>query len=136
MSDPDFPLTPDEDLPRTFRRARRERDAAQRDAGAGDPAQLAASHGAAQTAAMSAAEPLSGPQPAPFEHGPGTQKPHVVVREFKVSFFHLMFFFIKAVFAAIPALIILGGLLWLGGEYLTTSYPELLKMKILIQFPN
>jgi hypothetical protein len=39
-----------------------------------------------------------------------------------------MRFFIKAVFAAIPALIILAGLLWLAGQGLSTYFPQLSKM--------
>jgi hypothetical protein len=47
-----------------------------------------------------------------------------------------MLFFLKAVFAAIPAMIVLIGLLWLGGQALEAALPELLKAKILITFPN
>ena len=47
-----------------------------------------------------------------------------------------MMFFIKAVFAAIPALIILSVLLWLGGNVLKAMFPELIHMQILITFPN
>ena len=121
MSDSNFPLSADEDLPRTFRRARLERDAALNQA--------------AQRSAPAPA-PLTGDSVAPIEHASAPVKPHVVVRELKIPFFHLMMFFIKAVFAAIPALILLSALLWLGGEFLTSNFPELLKMKILIQFPN
>jgi hypothetical protein len=32
--------------------------------------------------------------------------------------------------------IILAGLLWLGGQALEAAFPELLKAKILITFPN
>ncbi|MFT5507593.1 MAG: hypothetical protein ACI89J_000657, partial [Hyphomicrobiaceae bacterium] len=44
--------------------------------------------------------------------------------------------FLKAVIAAIPALILLVGILWLFGEVLTASFPELVKMQILIRMPN
>jgi len=47
-----------------------------------------------------------------------------------------MMFFIKAVFAAIPALIILSALLWLGGNIVKAIFPELIHMQILITFPN
>ncbi len=59
-----------------------------------------------------------------------------LVRRLEVPFVHLMLFFIKAVFAAIPALIILAVLLWLGGAALQTFFPQLVKMQILIRFPN
>jgi hypothetical protein len=58
------------------------------------------------------------------------------VSRFEVSFGHLMMFFIKAVFAAIPALIVLSVLLWLGGNVLKAMYPELIHMQILVTFPN
>ena len=42
-------------------------------------------------------------------------------------------FFIKAVFAAIPALIALIALLWLFGQGLQSYFPQLVKMKIDVQ---
>ena len=53
-----------------------------------------------------------------------------------MSFFRLVVFFIKAVFAAIPALILLVALLWLSGEVLRALFPWLLQMQILIHFPD
>jgi hypothetical protein len=53
-----------------------------------------------------------------------------------VPFVRLMLFYIKAVFAAVPALIILGGLLWLAGDVMRTLFPWLVKMQILIRFPG
>jgi hypothetical protein len=47
-----------------------------------------------------------------------------------------MMFFIKAVFAAIPALLLLTVLLWLFGQGLQSAFPQLLKMKILIYVPQ
>lgn len=129
MTDSNFPLSSDDDLPRTFRRARQEHEAAQRAAypaqepmvpiGSADPS---LGH-APPPGITSAANPFADPAPA-------------TVRTFDVPFFHLMFFCIKAVFAAIPAVIILGLLIWLSGEFLTSYFPELLKMKIIIQLPN
>ena len=120
MSDTNYPLGGEDDLPRTFRRARRERDAAQ-----------------AQMAPPPMHEPLTGAPPAQsFGAGYSDAPVPATVRSIKVPFFKLVFFFIKAVFAAIPAMIMLGGLLWLAGELLTTYYPELLKLKIIIQVPQ
>ncbi len=62
--------------------------------------------------------------------------PAATVTALNVPFFHLMGFFIKAAFAAIPAMILMLGVLWLFGQALETFFPELLKMKILISFPN
>ena len=52
-----------------------------------------------------------------------------------VPFGKLMFFFIKAVFAAVPALIVLTAMLWLFGQGLQSLFPQLLKLKILIYVP-
>jgi hypothetical protein len=57
-----------------------------------------------------------------------------VVRGFDVPFLHLVKFFLKAVFAAIPALILLTAILWLLGGLLQAFFPDLVKMKILIGF--
>ena len=54
----------------------------------------------------------------------------------QLSFLRLVFFLIKAAFAAIPALIILGALLWTAGHLLQLYFPQLVKMQILIQFPS
>jgi len=126
-----IPLTADsemDDLPRTLRREKeaRLREAREREAQASG---------------------LAAPQPEPMGYGPATADPYAAsyaepetypaaVKSFDVPFLRLMLFFIKAAFAAIPALIILGGVLWLGGQALEAAFPELLKMKILITFPN
>jgi len=122
----DFPLMADEgsdDLPRTLRREReaRERAAREKEAKA-RAATLTHDFGAsdARSDRSMAGEAYSG----------------TVVNRFDVPFGHLMMFFIKAVFAAIPALIILSVLLWLGGNVLKAMYPELIHMQILVTFPN
>ncbi len=123
MSDTDFPLLADEgpeDLPRTLRREReaRERQARERDAKA-RAATLTHDFGASEAA---------------YEQrlAPGA----ATVTRFDVPFVHLMGFFIKAVFAAIPALIILGVLLWFAGLALKTFYPGLVHTEILIRVPR
>jgi hypothetical protein len=120
----DFPLMADEgadDLPRTLRREResRERAAREREAKARS-ATLTHDFGASDARRDQTA----------MEAGGAT------VSRFEVSFGHLMMFFIKAVFAAIPALIVLSVLLWLGGNVLKAMYPELIHMQILVTFPN
>ena len=62
--------------------------------------------------------------------------PAARVTAFDVSFGKLVMFFIKAVFAAIPALLLLTALLWLFGQGLQSTFPQLLKMKILIYVPQ
>lgn len=121
MTDTNFPLSNDEDLPRTFRRARREREAAQQAS--------ALAHD--EMAAISPAHDTASSVPLALQDAPPA-----TVSAIDIPFFKLMIFFVKAVFAAIPALIILGFLVWLSGEILTAYFPQLLKMKILIQFPN
>jgi hypothetical protein len=58
------------------------------------------------------------------------------VTRIDVPFMRLMFFFLKAVVAAIPALILLTAILWAGGQLLEKFYPDIIKMKILISFPG
>lgn len=127
MASVDFPLMADEgsdDLPRTLRREReaRERAAREREAKA-RAATLTHDFGASD-----AREDRSSRADAVFS---GT-----TVDRFDVSFGHLMMFSIKAVMAAIPALILLGILMWCAGAILKAYFPELIHMQILITFPN
>ena len=129
MTDTNFPLSADsdlDDLPRTLRRehearareAREREEQRRRDAPPADaPRYLGGDDNYA-------AERIAAELP------PGT------VTRIEVPFFRLMAFFLKAVIAAIPALILLGVILWFGGQLLQTFYPELVKMRILISFPN
>lgn len=125
MTDTNFPLMADDDvddLPRTLRREReaREREKRERE----DKARAATlTH---DFGASDAQRDL----PA-FSTAPAA----TVVR-FDVPFTHLMGFFIKAVFAAVPALIILGVLLWYAGALLKAVYPELVHTEILIRIPR
>jgi hypothetical protein len=120
----DFPLMAgegEEDLPRTLRREReaRERAARERDAKARN-ATLTHDFGASEARHEQRANETGG----------------ATVARFDVPFGHLMMFSIKAVLAAIPALILLGVLLWVAGAILKAYYPELIHMQILITFPN
>lgn len=71
----------------------------------------------------------------PAYPGPETATPASVVG-INMPFARLAAFFVKAVLAAIPALILLGAILWFAGHLLQTFYPELVKMQILIRFPG
>ena len=108
-----------DDLPRTLRREREaQREARER-----------------------AAEQAYAPEPpmsayAPEAVGYGMAPPRVTVTRIEIPFLRLMAFFVKAVFAAVPALIILGVMLWGMGQMLTTYAPWLIKLKILITIPN
>jgi hypothetical protein len=116
MSEPTFSMTADDDLPRTIRR---EREAQEREA---RKAREARERGA----------PVNLPS-IEREGAFGMPAPAATVADIDVPFFRLMTFFIKAVFAAIPALIVLTALLWLFGQGLQSFFPQLLKMKIDVQ---
>lgn len=129
MADPDFPLMADDemdDLPRTLRRekAAREREANERNGGIGD--------------GRSAPAPELG-APIDPHYGPESYDEELVAAEvqgFNVPFLHMMAFFLKAVLAGIPALILLGAIIWGAGELLQMLFPWLIKMKIVILFPE
>jgi len=131
VSEVNFSLLADEgvdDLPRTLRR---ERDARERAAREEEERMLRAT----RTHDFDLARGLEpADYPAPEHEGP--EAVPAVVTQFDVPFLRLMAFFIKAVFAAIPALIILGVLLWFAGDVLRNLFPWLVKMQILIHFPN
>lgn len=132
---PEFMSQPDEadDLPRTFRREKeaRAREAAER---------------AAQERAAAPSLPIGTedrPMPAPQVYASNSHAPDLddapypaTVRRIDVPFLQLVVFFLKAVIAAIPALFVLGVILWFAGGLLQWLYPELIRMKILIAFPN
>lgn len=119
-----------DDLPRTFRR---ERDA-QREAREREARERAA----VDQAFAPPPEPAYAPDM--FRDGYDASYPPLiasgVVTSLEVPFGRLVLFFLKALFAAIPAIILLGIMLWTMGQLLTTYFPALLKMKILITFPN
>jgi hypothetical protein len=116
MPEPTFSMTADDDLPRTIRREReaREREAREREA---------RSTARPEPVLHRDAE-IEMPPPAP-----------ATVVDLDVPFAKLSMFFVKAVFAAIPALLVLMALLWVFGHTLQLFFPQLLKMKILIYMP-
>ena len=59
-----------------------------------------------------------------------------VVKSLDIPFGQLVKFCLKAVIAAIPALFLLMAILWGVGQMIEIIMPNLLKMKILITFPN
>lgn len=131
MAEPNFgPLGDDQadDLPRTFRREKenREREARER-----------ASRDRGPAAPSLTASPDIYVEPAPQVASVNGDLPYpAVVRRFDVPFLHLVTFFLKSVLAAIPALFLLGVILWFAGHLLQGLFPDLVKMKILISFPN
>lgn len=124
MTDVHFALMADEsddDLPRTLRRERDARERERMDRRSGGPS-------------LSIDGYSNRSDPSYGESG-DIAMPASVTRV-DMPFARLVAFFIKAVLAAIPALILLGAILWLAGHLLQTFYPELVKMQILIRFPN
>jgi hypothetical protein len=109
MAEPQFSTHQDDDLPRTLRR---ERDAR------------------AQARANQEYDMDGLGRDLGSGDGPG-----VTVTRFDVPFLRLMLFFIKAVLAAIPALIMLGLILFLMGNIAHKLFPWLIKMRIMITFP-
>lgn len=66
----------------------------------------------------------------------GDEPVAAAVQRFNAPFLHLVMFFLKAVLAAIPAMILLGAILYYAGKGLEAYYPELVRMKIMITFPE
>jgi hypothetical protein len=136
VAGPEFdPILDDqEDLPRTFRREKearareaRERAAQERAAAPSLPMGTEGRHARPRPDTYAAGEPDADgdEQPVPAS-----------VRRFEVPFVDLVTFFLKAVIASIPALFLLGAILWVMGAALEMLFPALIKMKILISFPN
>jgi hypothetical protein len=121
MPEPHF-ATIDDDLPRTFRR---EREAREREARAREVHEREAD----------IIEPA-------FLRRDSSHQPHRLMPEppadgrLQIGFLRLMAFCVKGVFAAIPAILILAVLLWLGGQALATFFPQLPRMQILVHFPK
>lgn len=114
MPEPRFAAA-DDDLPRTLRR---EREARAREGRLHQSPGLG--HEFSQDSAIYE------------DHGPEAR----TVERLQIPFLHLMAFSFKAMFAAIPAIIVLTVLLWLGGQALSMFFPQLGKMQILIHFPK
>lgn len=128
MPEPHFSTLTD-DLPRTLRRARDEREAREREANAAERAPPSLKSDATPPPEGTATSHVRAAEVMPAASG-------VTVTRLDVSFTNLVAFFMKAVFAAIPALIALTCVLWAIGETLQRFFPWLVKMRILIQFPG
>ncbi|MBS0232871.1 MAG: hypothetical protein JSR99_05235 [Proteobacteria bacterium] len=135
MAGPDFdPLSDDtEDLPRTLRREKEARAREARERAAQERA-------AAPTLPMGSDDRQ---RPEPRIYAGADVSPDIIERRVPASvqsidmpFPDLVLFFLRAVVASIPALILLGAILWMLGTALELIFPWLIKMKILISFPN
>jgi hypothetical protein len=135
MAGPDFGLFSDDtdDLPRTLRR--------EKEARAREARERAAQERAAAPSLSTEIDDYSRPQPQIYRSsGDGLRIDNepiaATVRAFDVPFMRLVTFFLKAVIAAIPAILLLGVVLWFVGTGLEMVFPQLIKMKILIGFSN
>jgi hypothetical protein len=124
-SEPSFSLDADDDLPRTIRRERDAKNARDRDA--------------RERLSMEPAPIRAFERQAPYgdlKMPYGFVAPAGSTAALDVPFSKLMGFFLKAAFAAIPALVILAAMLWVAGHGLQTFFPDLVKLKILIYMPK
>ncbi|MGE0767809.1 MAG: hypothetical protein AB7L90_15200 [Hyphomicrobiaceae bacterium] len=121
MAEPRF--ADDDDLPRTLRR---ERDARQREM---REREMMTSNDDSFDAGVAQPYPPQsyGHESLSASHG------GVTVTRLRVPFLHLMFFCIKAVVAAIPALILLTVLLWGMGQGLKAFMPWLRHFEIIVK---
>ena len=127
MAEPHFG-DPD-DLPRTLRRERDAREAARQAQAQSHGVQgyAEAGHGAGSPQDYAtAANDMNGSYGLGFG---GT------VTRFDVPFGHLVWFFIKSVLAAIPALILLTVLTFAGGKVLQAFFPGLRLFEIVVRTP-
>lgn len=113
-----------DDLPRTLRREREARERA---------GQLGGQLG------MQSAAPGASPLASSYVPEPAISENLAVsgntITDIRVPFVRLMLFCFKLVFAAVPALILLGIILWTAGHLLMTFFPWLVKLQILIRVP-
>lgn len=116
MDDPRFEPAREDDLPRTFLR---EREAQQQRAREARNAYSGAPSGEPSMQAYRPDEPPGG---------------GVTVSRFDISYFRLTWFLVKVALAAIPALLILGLLMFAIGQAAQMLFPWLVKMKINITF--
>lgn len=126
MAEPHF--AGDDDLPRTLRRERdaRERDARERELRDRE-AQMAA-YPAATPARLGTSDYAADVPPLYPQSG--------TVTRFEVPFMHLVWFFMKAVLAAIPALILLTAVLIASGKALQAFMPGLRIFEIVVRTPD
>jgi hypothetical protein len=115
MAEPRF--ADEDDLPRTLRR---EREAREREKREREPEEAFGAGGQRRPTQYGYDFVRSG------DHG-------VTVTRLRIPFAHLMLFFLKAVVAAIPAMILLTVLLWGMGQGLKAYFPELRHFEIVIK---
>ncbi len=127
MAEPRF--ADDDDLPRTLRRERdaRERDARERELREREATTVNEAAGYDPTPQ----QPYPA-QPYGYDYAP-TADGAVTVTRLKIPFLHLVVFFLKAVLAAIPAMVLLTVLLWGMGQGLKAYFPDFRHFEIIVK---
>jgi len=130
MSEPRLSMTAEvpDDLPRTLRRAREEQLRVLE-------AREKAARGLAPADGGYGADEPSPPPPA-YSQGYPADPQRVVVTRFDVPMSHLALFLLKVVVAAIPAMVLMGVMIWGAMHVLKTAFPQLIETRILIDFPD
>lgn len=122
MAEPQFAMHNDDDLPRTLRR---ERDARRQAQGFQSHAASSAAHGPSipddDKRAFSSEEPGGAPA--------------ATVTDFDVPFMRMVVILLKWTVAAIPAMILLGLIMFAIGQIAQKFLPWLVKMRIVVSFP-
>lgn len=151
MSNTDFALASDvaefDDLPRTLRRERESREREKREREAREARSSKASASATSPDRNQDRKAAFDPSPSLFvprdedldRRSTVTDDdypPAATVKRIDVPFFHMMRFYLKAVVAAVPALILLTAICWGMGQLIKIFFPWMLKAQILIHFPN
>lgn len=121
MAEPQFAMHSDDDLPRTLRR---ERDARR---------QAQSFH---QHAPAGSGPSIADDDKRSFASDEPGAAPPATVTGIDVPFMRLVAFFVKCSIAAIPALVILGLILFAMGQIAERVFPWLVKMRIVISFPG
>ncbi len=136
MAEPRF--ASDDDLPRTFRREReaRDREAREREREAG-PAYGAHAAPAGSGSEFGPTHDYGATPPAAPDPMYAMPAFDGTVKRFDVPFGHLVKFFLKCVFAAIPALILLGALLFGAGTVMKRTFGwSQFEMKVIPSGPS
>lgn len=120
MAEPQFAMHADDDLPRTLRRERDARRQAQ----------------SFQQSMPGGAGPSIADDDKRFASEEPGAAPPATVTGIDVPFMRLVAFFVKCSIAAIPALIVLGLILFAMGQVAERVFPWLVKMRIVISFPG
>ena len=141
MTDTSFQTGGDEDLPRTVRQQKeaRARDQMAREILNTPRAAFGATTGTRAGAASSIShldtDYRGGEFPSHPTSPPG-EYPLTTVSRLQIPFLHMVGFFLKAVVAAIPALLLLTLILWAGGQFAKHFMPWLVQAQINITFPK